>query len=98
MNDPTIKKSLTVELDPAEDIRSVLRWEEKRMGAISRGVLKQALANVEKLQAEANRYRWVRDMTDCSHGLATFQLDVPHPSITLDAAIDAAMSAPPEKG
>lgn len=35
-------------LDVAEELRNVLRWEEKRMGAVSAGVLKELIERLEK--------------------------------------------------
>lgn len=35
-------------LDLAEEIRNVLRWEEKRMGAVSAGVLEELVERLEK--------------------------------------------------
>ena len=46
----------------------------------------------DALKADAVRYRWIVKNTDCSFGLATFQLDVPHPSYALDVCIDAAIA------
>ena len=46
----------------------------------------------DALRADAERYRWIEKNTDCSFGLATFQLDVPHPSYSLSYCIDAAIA------
>ena len=35
-------------LDVAEEIRNVLRWEEKRMGAVSAGVLNELVERLER--------------------------------------------------
>ena len=49
-------------------------------------------AERDALAKDAARYRWIVKNTDCSFGLATFQLDVPHPSYALDVCIDTAIA------
>lgn len=38
-------------LDVCEELRQVLRWEEKRMGSVSAGVLKSVIARIESMTA-----------------------------------------------
>ncbi|MEJ5209592.1 hypothetical protein [Denitratimonas sp. CY0512] len=41
-------------IDVAEELRNVLRWEEKRMGAVSAGVLKEVIERLGKMLVPAN--------------------------------------------
>jgi hypothetical protein len=42
-----MKASDGTAVDLVEDLRSVLRWEERRLGAVSSGVLRQVIARLE---------------------------------------------------
>ena len=39
-------------LDIAEELRTVLRWEQSRMGSLSAGVLRQVISRIEAMGAE----------------------------------------------
>ena len=62
-------------------------WRTQAADAIER-----LTAERDALRADAEMYRWIEKNTDCSFGLATFQLDVPHPSYSLSYCIDAAIA------
>lgn len=48
-------------IDIAEELRNVLRWEEKRMGAVSAGALKEVIERLEKMLVPTNcLYRLTR--------------------------------------
>lgn len=47
----------------ADDLRDVLRYESKRkggIGAVSAGIVRLAIAQLEALERDAARYRWLR--------------------------------------
>ena len=84
-----------------ERLRDSARWqliEGNGDDEIHRGLVEAAdaierlTAEHDALRADAERYRWIEKNTDCSFGLATFQLDVPHPSCSLSYCIDAAIA------
>lgn len=37
-------------MDISEQLRTVLKYEEKRMGAVSSGMMRQSISEVEKMQ------------------------------------------------